>query len=140
MNFARFFIHRPIFAIVLSLVLLILGGISYTQLPVASYPEIAPPTVVVTAVLSRREPADARRHRGHAHRAAGQRRGKHALHEQPECTSDGTMTLTITFKLGTNLDTAQVLVQNRVAIATPQLPQDVRNIGVTTSRSSRLTS
>ncbi len=135
MKFAHFFIHRPIFAIVLSLVLLILGGISYTQLPVASYPEIAPPTVVVTAVYPGANPqtlADTV-----ATPIEQQVNGvENMLYMNSQSASDGTMTLTITFKLGTNLDVAQVLVQNRVAIATPQLPQDVRNIGVTVQKQS----
>ncbi len=135
MKFAHFFIHRPIFAIVLSLVLLILGGISYTQLPVASFPEIAPPTVVVTAVYPGANPqtlADTV-----ATPIEEQVNGvENMLYMNSQSASDGTMTLTITFKLGTNLDVAQVLVQNRVAIATPQLPLDVRNIGVTVQKQS----
>ena len=135
MKFAHFFIHRPIFAIVLSLVLLILGGISYTQLPVASYPEIAPPTVVVTAVYPGANPqilADTV-----ATPIEEQVNGvEDMLYMNSQSASDGTMTLTITFKLGTNLDVAQVLVQNRVAIATPQLPADVRAVGVTVQKQS----
>ena len=135
MKFAHFFINRPIFAIVLSLVLLILGGLAYSTLPVASYPEIAPPTVVVTAVYPGANPqtlADTV-----ATPIEEQVNGvENMLYMNSQSASDGTMTLTITFKLGTNLDTAQVLVQNRVAIATPQLPQDVRNIGVTVQKQS----
>ena len=135
MKFAHFFIHRPIFAIVLSLVLLILGGISYTQLPVASYPEIAPPTVVVTAVYPGANPqtlADTV-----ATPIEEQVNGvEDMLYMNSQSASDGTMALTITFKLGTNLDTAQVLVQNRVAIATPQLPAEVRAVGVTVQKQS----
>lgn len=133
MKFAHFFIHRPIFAIVLSVLLLLLGGLSYTQLPVASYPEIAPPTVVVTAVYPGANPqtlADTV-----ATPIEQQVNGvENMLYMNSQSASDGTMTLTITFKLGTNLDTAQVLVQNRVAIATPQLPQEVRAIGVTVQK------
>ena len=135
MKFAHFFIHRPIFAIVLSLVLLILGGISYTQLPVASYPEIAPPTVVVTAVYPGANPqtlADTV-----ATPIEEQVNGvENMLYMNSQSASDGTMALTITFKLGTNLDVAQVLVQNRVAIATPQLPAEVRAVGVTVQKQS----
>ena len=135
MKFAHFFIHRPIFAIVLSIVLLLLGGLSYTQLPVASYPEIAPPTVVVTAVYPGANPqtlADTV-----ATPIEQQVNGvENMLYMSSQSASDGTMSLTITFKLGTNLDVAQVLVQNRVAIATPSLPQDVRNIGVTVQKQS----
>ena len=135
MNFARFFIHRPIFAIVLSILFLLLGGISYTQLPVASYPEIAPPTVVVTATYPGADPqtlADTV-----ATPIEQQVNGvENMLYMNSQSSSDGVMSLTITFKLGTNLDVAQVLVQNRVAIATPQLPQEVRDIGVTVQKQS----
>ncbi len=135
MNFARFFIHRPIFAIVLSVVLLLLGGISYTQLPVASYPDIAPPTVVVTASYPGADPqtlADTV-----ATPIEQQVNGvENMLYMNSQSSSDGTMALTVTFKLGTNLDVAQVLVQNRVSIATPQLPEEVRDIGVTVQKQS----
>ncbi len=120
MKFAHFFISRPIFAIVLSLVLLILGGLAYSTLPVASYPEITPPTVVVTAVYPGANPqtlADTV-----ATPIEEQVNGvENMLYMNSQSASDGTMTLTITFKLGTNLDVAQVLVQNRVAIATPSV-------------------
>ena len=135
MNFARFFISRPIFAIVLSIVLVILGGLSYTTLPVASFPEITPPTVVVTAVYPGANPqtlADTV-----ATPIEEQVNGvENMLYMNSQSASDGTMTLTITFKLGTNLDTSQVLVQNRVAIATPSLPAEVRAIGVTVQKQS----
>ncbi len=135
MKFSHFFISRPIFAIVLSIVLVILGGLAYTTLPVASYPEIAPPTVVVTAVYPGANPqtlADTV-----ATPIEQQVNGvENMLYMNSQSASDGTMTLTITFKLGTNLDISQVLVQNRVAIATPQLPQEVRAVGVTVQKQS----
>jgi multidrug efflux pump len=134
-KFAHFFITRPIFAIVVSLVVVILGGLAYTQLPVASYPEIAPPTVQVTAVYPGANPqtlADTV-----ATPIEEQVNGvEDMLYMSSQSASDGTMTLTVTFKLGTNLDVAQVLVQNRVAIAEPQLPQEVRNVGVTVQKQS----
>jgi multidrug efflux pump len=134
-KFAHFFITRPIFAIVVSLVLVILGALAYTQLPVASYPEIAPPTVQVTAVYPGANPqtlADTV-----ATPIEEQVNGvEDMLYMSSQSASDGTMTLTVTFKLGTNLDVAQVLVQNRVAIAEPQLPQEVRNVGVTVQKQS----
>ena len=135
MKFAHFFISRPIFAIVLSIVLVILGGLSYTTLPVASFPEITPPTVVVTAVYAGANPqtlADTV-----ATPIEEQVNGvENMLYMNSQSASDGTMTLTITFKLGTNLDVAQVLVQNRVAIAEPELPQEVRNVGVVVQKQS----
>ena len=135
MKFAHFFINRPIFAIVLSIVFLILGGLAYTTLPVASYPEITPPTVVVTAVYPGANPqtlADTV-----ATPIEQQVNGvENMLYMNSQSASDGTMTLTITFKLGTNLDISQVLVQNRVAIATPQLPAEVRAVGVTVQKQS----
>ena len=135
MKFAHFFINRPIFAIVLSIVLVILGALAYTTLPVASYPEITPPTVVVTAVYAGANPqtlADTV-----ATPIEEQVNGvENMLYMNSQSASDGTMTLTVTFKLGTNLDVAQVLVQNRVAIATPQLPEEVRNVGVTVQKQS----
>ena len=135
MKFAHSYIHRPIFAIVRAQVLLIVGGLAYSTLPVASYPEIAPPTVVVTATYPGANPqtlADTV-----ATPIEQQVNGvENMLYMSSQSASDGTMTLTITFKLGTNLDTAQVLVQNRVAIATPQLPQEVRSIGVVVQKQS----
>ena len=135
MKFAHFFISRPIFAIVLSIVLVILGSLAYTTLPVASYPEITPPTVVVTAVYAGANPqtlADTV-----ATPIEEQVNGvENMLYMNSQSASDGTMTLTITFKLGTNLDVAQVLVQNRVAIAEPELPQEVRNVGVVVQKQS----
>src|SRR5580692_8512000 len=111
MKFAHFFISRPIFAIVVSAVLVILGGLAYTTLPVASYPDITPPTVVVTAVYAGADPqtlADTV-----ATPIEEQVNGvENMLYMNSQSASDGTMTLTITFKLGTNLDVAQVLVQN----------------------------
>ena len=135
MKFAHFFIHRPIFAIVLSLLLVLTGGIAYTTLPVSQYPDIVPPTVVVTAIYPGANPqtlADTV-----ATPIEQQVNGvENMLYMSSQSASDGTMSLTVTFKLGTNLDTAQVLVQNRVAIATPQLPQEVRAIGVTVTKRS----
>src|SRR5882757_5493462 len=98
MTIYRFFIDRPIFASVLSIVFVILGAVAFFRLPIAQYPEIAPPIINV----------------------AGQYPG----------------TIAVTFDLGTNLDIAQVQVQNRLSIAQPRLPADVRNIGVTVTKSS----
>jgi HAE1 family hydrophobic/amphiphilic exporter-1 len=135
MRFAHFFVDRPIFATVLSVLLLLVGAISYTTLPVAQYPEIAPPTIVVRANYPG---ADARTVAATVATPLEQQINgvEDMLYMSSYATSDGAMSLTITFKLGTDLDTAQVLVQNRVAIATPRLPQEVRTLGVTTLKSS----
>jgi hydrophobe/amphiphile efflux-1 (HAE1) family protein len=135
MRISHFFIDRPIFAAVVSIVFVILGAVSFARLPVAQYPEIAPPIINV----------------------AGQYPGANAdivastvvtpleqqingvekmLYMSSNSTADGRFTIAVTFDLGTDLDVAQVQVQNRVAIAQPRLPVDVRNIGVTVTKSS----
>ncbi len=135
MKFSHFFISRPIFAAVISIVIMIVGGIAYYTLPIAQYPEVAPPTVVVTTSYPGANPqviSDTV-----ATPIEQQINGvEDMLYLTSQCTADGTMTLTITFKLGTDLDKAQVLVQNRVAVAIPSLPEEVQRIGVTTDKSS----
>ena len=135
MQISHVFVRRPIFATVLSLVVLILGGLAYFALPVAQYPEVAPPTIVVTASYPGATPetiADTV-----ATPLEQEINGvEDMLYMTSSSTVDGTMSLTITFKLGTDLDEAQVLVQNRVAIAEPRLPAEVRQIGVTTRKES----
>src|SRR6185369_15125729 len=135
MNISRFFIDRPIFAAVLSIVTVILGSLAYRSLPSAQYPDIVPPTIVVTASYPGAPPevvADTV-----ATPIEQEVNGvEDMLYMSSQSTTDGTMTLTITFRLGTDLDKAQVLVQNRVAIAEPRLPEDVRRIGITTRKSS----
>jgi hydrophobe/amphiphile efflux-1 (HAE1) family protein len=134
MNFARFFIDRPVLAIVLSLVIVIAGVISIPNLPVAQYPEIVPPTVIVSASYpgaNAQVIADTV-----AAPIEQQVNGVEGLLYLSSNSVDGAYNLTATFKLGTNLDTAQVQVQNRVAIAQPQLPSDVQRIGVTVRKSS----
>jgi multidrug efflux pump len=133
--FARFFIDRPIFATVLSVVIVILGLVALLRLPIAQYPEVAPPTIRVTAVYP-----------GANARVVAETVGtpietevngvENMLYMNSRSTNDGTMTLDITFALGTDLDTAQVLVQNRVAIAEPKLPEEARRQGVTTKKQS----
>jgi multidrug efflux pump subunit AcrB len=135
MKFSHFFIDRPIFAAVLSVVTLIAGGLAYLALPMAQYPEIVPPTVEVTARYPGADPkviADAV-----ATPIEQEVNGvENMLYMSSQSTGDGVMTLTVTFKLGTNLDLAQVLVQNRVALAEARLPDAVRKLGVTTKKKS----
>ncbi len=135
MRLSHFFIDRPIFAAVVSIVFVILGGVSFSRLPVAQYPEIAPPIinvsgqypgasaeVVASTVVTPMEQ---------------QINGvENMLYMYSNSTADGRFSIQVSFDLGTNLDIAQVQVQNRVAIAQPRLPADVRNIGVTVTKAS----
>ncbi|MEJ2534941.1 MAG: multidrug efflux RND transporter permease subunit [Gammaproteobacteria bacterium] len=135
MPFGHFFIERPRFAAVLSLLLVITGLISYFRLPVSLYPEVAPPTVQVRAVYPGATPETiaatvATPLEQEINGVEGM------LYMTSSSTADGAMVLTITFRLGTDLDAAQVLVQNRVSVALPRLPEEVRRIGVTTEKSS----
>ena len=135
MNFARFFTDRPVFAGVLSIVTVLVGAIALFTLPIAQFPEIAPPTVVVSA-----------RYPGANAQAVAEsiatpieqqlNGAENMLYMSTQCNNDGSMQLTATFALGTNLDIAQVQVQNRVALAEPQLPEEVRRQGVTVRKSS----
>jgi len=135
MRVSHFFIDRLIFAAVVSIVFVILGGVSFSRLPVAQYPEIAPPIinvsgqypgasaeVVASTVVTPMEQ---------------QINGvENMLYMYSNSTADGRFSIQVSFDLGTNLDIAQVQVQNRVAIAQPRLPADVRNIGVTVTKAS----
>jgi multidrug efflux pump len=135
MNLSRFFIDRPIFAIVISIGTVLLGAIAYTILPVAQYPEIAPPSVMVQAQYPGADPQTLAE--TVAEPIEQQVNGvENMLYMSSVSAVDGTMQLTVTFKLGTDPNIAQVLVQNRVAIAVPQLPLEVRNIGVVTQKQS----
>jgi HAE1 family hydrophobic/amphiphilic exporter-1 len=135
MRFAHFFVDRPIFAAVLAIVLLLVGGVAYTGLPVAQYPEIAPPTIVVRASYPGANASTVAA--TVATPIEQQINGvENMLYMVSQSTGDGQCQITITFKLGTDLDKAQVLVQNRVAVATPRLPEEVRRLGVTTLKSS----
>ncbi len=135
MRFSHFFVDRPIFAAVISIFLLIVGAIAYTQLPVSQYPEIAPPTIVVRATYPG---ADAETVAATVATPLEQDINgvENMLYMSSYSSDDGAMSLTITFKLGTDLDAAQVLVQNRVSISEPRLPEEVRRLGVTTTKSS----
>ncbi|MGD9557497.1 MAG: efflux RND transporter permease subunit [Mangrovibacterium sp.] len=135
MKFSHLFIDRPILASVLSIVIVILGTLAYFSLPVAQYPEVAPPTVVVTAAYPGASSETISK--TVATPLEQEINGvENMLYMFSQSTADGVMTLTITFELGTNLDEAQVLVQNRVSIAEPRLPEEVRRLGVTTVKNS----
>ena len=135
MSLSHFCIERPIFASVIAILITLVGAVSYLSLPVAPYPEIAPPTIQVTASYpgaSAEVVADtvATPLEQEINGVEGM------LYMTSQATSDGRLALTIAFRLGTDLDEAQVLVQNRVAIAEPRLPEDVRRIGVQTRQNS----
>ena len=135
MKFTHFFVDRPIFAAVLSIVILIVGGISYTGLPVSQYPEIALPTVVVRTSYPGATPETIAA--TVATPLEQEINGvENMLYMESQATPDGTMSLTVTFAQGTDPDQAQVLVQNRVSSAEPRLPTEVRARGVTTNKSS----
>ena len=135
MKFSHFFIQRPIFAAMLSLIILIAGGISLFQLPVSEYPEVVPPTVVVTASYPGANPTVIAQ--TVATPLEQEINGtENMLYMFSQATSDGRMTLTVTFALGTDLDRAQVQVQNRVNSALPRLPQEVQRLGVVAEKSS----
>jgi len=134
-NLSQFFITRPVFAGVLSALILIAGLVSIPQLPISEYPEVVPPTVVVRTTYPGANPKVI------ADTVAGPLEQaitgvEDMLYQFSQATADGVMTLTVTFKLGTDVDKAQQLVQNRVAQATPKLPQDVQRIGVTVNKST----
>lgn len=135
MNFSRFFVDRPIFAAVLSILIFIAGTIAIVRLPISEYPEVVPPSVVVRAQFPGANPKVI------AETVAApleeQINGvENMLYMSSQATTDGALTLTVTFKIGTDVDQAQTQVQNRVQRALPRLPEEVRQIGVTTIKSS----
>ena len=135
MRISHFFIERPIFAAVISIAIVLLGLIAYPTLPIAQYPEIVPPTVIVSASYpgaSAETLSDTV-----ATPLEEQINGvEDMLYMSAQSTGDGRVQITVTFALGTDLDKAQVLVQNRVAVATPRLPEQVRQSGVIVRKSS----
>ncbi len=135
MRISRFFIDRPIFASVLSIIILILGGVGFVRLPVAQYPEIAPPTITVTGSYPGAS-ADTVASTVVTPIEENINGVENMLYMTSNSTSDGGFTISVTFDIGTNLDTAQVQVQNRVSVAEPRLPADVRAIGVTVNKRS----
>ncbi len=135
MNISDFFIKRPIFAGVLSTVIFLVGFIAMWRLPISEYPEVAPPTVVVRAVYPGANPKTISETVA-APLEQAINGVEDSLYLASQATSDGVMTLTVTFRIGTNLDNAQMQVQNRVSQALPKLPEEVRRLGVTTTKTS----
>ncbi|WP_313458936.1 multidrug efflux RND transporter permease subunit [Achromobacter sp.] len=135
MNISKFFIDRPIFAGVLSILVLLAGLLAMFQLPISEYPEVVPPSVVVRAQYPGANPKVI------AETVASPLEEsingvEDMLYMQSQANSDGNLTLTVNFKLGVDPDKAQQLVQNRVSQALPRLPPDVQRLGVTTAKSS----
>ena len=135
MDFSRFFVDRPIFAAVLSILIFVGGLIAIPQLPISEYPDVVPPSVQVRAIYPGANPKTI------AETVAAPLEEaitgvENMIYMKSVAGSDGVMTLTITFKTGTDIDLAQVQVQNRVSQATPRLPEDVRRLGVTTLKQS----
>ena len=135
MRISHFFIDRPIFASVVSIIFVILGGVAFSRLPIAQYPEIAPPTITVTGQYpgANADVVAATVVTPIEQQINGV---ENMIYLSSNSTGDGRFTISVSFDIGTNLDIAQVQVQNRVAIAQPRLPADVRNIGVTVAKSS----
>src|ERR1043165_9815117 len=127
---SHFFIDRPIFAAVLSIVITLAGAVAVFNLPVAQYPEVTPPPVQVTAfypganALTVRDTVAA----PIEEQVSGV---EGMMYMSSQCTNDGAYNLTVTFKLGTDSDMAQVLLQNRVSLASPVIPPLVQNQGIT---------
>src|SRR3954467_10105994 len=135
MNLSKFFIDRPIFAGVISVLIFVAGLLALRAMPISEYPEVVPPSVIVRAQYPGANPKVI------AETVAAPLEQEingveNMLYMSSQAMSDGAMTLTVTFRLGTNVDTAQVQVQNRVAQALPRLPEDVRRVGVTTLKAS----
>src|ERR1700729_693674 len=135
MNFSNFFIRRPIFAGVLSIAIFVMGLLAMFKLPISEYPEVVPPTIVVRATYPGATPKTiAETVASPLEQAING--GEGSLYIFSQATGDGVLTVTVTFNLGTDVDKAQVQVQNRVSQALPKLPEEVRDLGVTTTKQS----
>src|ERR1044071_9431889 len=135
MNFSRFFVDRPIFAAVLSIIIFVAGAIALPLLPISEYPEVVPPTVQVTATYPGANPKVI------AETVASPLEDaingvENMMYMKSVAGSDGVLAMTVTFEPGTDVDLAQVQLQNRVNQALPRLPEDVRRQGVTTQKRS----
>ena len=130
MNFARFFVDRPIFAAVLSILIFTAGAIALPLLPVSEYPDVVPPTVEVRAVYPGANPKVISETVA-APLEEAINGVENMMYMKSVAGSDGVMALTVTFKPGTDVDQAQVQTQNRVSQALARLPEDVRRLGVT---------
>ena len=135
MRLSRFFITRPIFAAVIAILITVMGAIAYFALPISQYPDIVPPTVTVSASYPG---ADAETVASTVAAPLEQEINgvDNMIYMSSQSTGDGNLTITVTFKQGTDLNAAQVLVQNRVAIAAPRLPQEVQRLGIVTRKTS----
>ncbi|MES2159074.1 MAG: multidrug efflux RND transporter permease subunit [Pseudomonadota bacterium] len=135
MRLSRFFIDRPIFAAVIAVIITVVGAIAFFGLPVSQYPDIVPPTVTV----STQYPGASAETVASTVAAPIEQEINGVddmLYQSSQSTGDGRVTITVTFKVGTDLDAAQVLVQNRVAVATPRLPEEVQRLGVITRKTT----
>ena len=135
MRFAQFFISRPVFAAVISIAILLIGAIAGLRLPISEYPEIAPPTVTITAQYPGASAAVI------AETVASPIEQEingveNMLYVSSQSTGDGRLSINVVFRQGTNIDQAQVLVQNRVAVAEPRLPEEVRTLGLIVKKAS----